>query len=164
MSWSILKAGSRWLVGLWLIWLCVKGLTNAMQSDMLEAAGKALVAFASGIAGVLLIAPVFAPLAARPFVAFIESIYLPGGHASRPPLDYKLADHYRKTRKIDEAIAEYARIVRYYPDEVVAHARLYQLLAEEKGDTKAARRAHHRAERALRHRAEALREYEALTS
>ena len=162
MAWKIITVGFRWLLGLWLIWLCAQGLAGSMQQGYMGAAGKALFAFAVGILGVLCLAPDLAKAAARPFQRIIDSIYLPGAEASRPPLDYKLADHYRNTRKFDEAVIEYAKIVRYYPREVMAHVRLYQLLRDELRDEKAADRAHRRAERALR-RCDGLAEFEALT-
>ena len=65
---------------------------------------------------------------ALPFLRFIDSIYLPGGHARKPPLNYDLAWHYEKMGRDDEALDEYRMILKYYPGELEAIAGMVRIL------------------------------------
>lgn len=121
---------------------------------------RTLLAFAKGIAGTILIAPSLARVATGPAFRCIDWIYSPGGYARRPPLDYRLADLYRKERKFDQAIERYSEIVHYYPKEVSAHAWLFVLVSQTRG-SRQARQVHRSAHRRLRKRDERD-EFEAL--
>jgi hypothetical protein len=144
---SRIRLWIRWALGLWLIYLCVRGLSSIKPEGHMETFASSLFAFAKGIMGVILIAPSLANYAARPILNWIDSIYLPSDEESKPPLDYKLPDYYRKTRQTDLAIERYAEIIRYYPKEATAYAWLYVLVG--KKDPKEAKRILNRAHRRL---------------
>jgi tetratricopeptide (TPR) repeat protein len=63
-------------------------------------------------------------LAIQPFMLFIESIYLPGGRLSKPVLNLKLPAYYFNKGRYYEALEEYKKVLRYYPDKVEAYERL----------------------------------------
>lgn len=110
---------------------------------------SALLAFAKGIAGIILVAPSLTRWALGPAFRCIDWIYSPGGYNRRPPLDYRLAELYRRERKFDEALERYSEIVRYYPREVSAHAWRYVIL-DQTSQRRKARAAQRRARRCLR--------------
>lgn len=145
---SRIRWGIRWILGLGLIFWAAHGMTVPQGGSIVLLAGQLLIAFAKAILGVALLAPTLANLAARPLLAWIDSIYLPGGKADKPPLSYHLADYYRKTRQTGFAIERYRNILRYYPKEAKAHAWLYLLLARDARKASAAR-ARRRAARRL---------------
>jgi hypothetical protein len=60
-------------------------------------------------------------LATRPFMMMIDSIFFPGGKLSKPVLNLKLPAHYINESRYDEALLEYRRILKHYPDEVEAY-------------------------------------------
>lgn len=124
--------------------------------------GKTLLAFAKGIAGAILIAPSLTRWAMSPLFRCIDWIYSPGGYARRPPLDYRLADLYRRERKFDDAIERYSEILRYYPKEVSAHAWLFVLVDETQGASRS-RRIWRNARRRL-WRTESWKEFEELVA
>ena len=143
----------RWGLGLWLIWWGWQGLVAAYDKQGLFSPFAAMLfSFAKCITGALLLAPELAVAAARPFIRWIDAIYLPGGHASKPPLDYKLADHYRKNGETDRAIDRYRAIARFYPGEAKAHGWLVAMLTDEPGGKRAAKRAYATAKRQLKKR------------
>jgi|MDTC01.3.fsa_nt_gb hypothetical protein len=59
---------------------------------------------------------------ARPLTGFINSIYLPGGQASRPRLNLTLAVHSERHYRAQDALKPYERMAHYYPKNLVAHA------------------------------------------
>ncbi len=65
---------------------------------------------------------------ARPFLRFIDSIYLPGGHSNKPPLSYDLPLYYERHFQGEEAAAAYEEIIHHYPEERRAYAGLVRVL------------------------------------
>jgi tetratricopeptide (TPR) repeat protein len=53
-------------------------------------------------------------------------LYYPSETAKRPPLSYRLAHYYVEDGRYDEAVAEYERIIGYYPDESPAYLELIE--------------------------------------
>jgi len=126
-------------LGLALLAWCVTdfvSITNEGGSH-LSIFANSLFAFAKGIAGIIILAPSLTRWALSPAFRCIDWIYCPGGYAKRPPLDYRLADHYRKERKFDQAIERYSEIIRYYPKEISAHAWLFVLTSQTRGSRQA---------------------------
>lgn len=87
-------------------------------------------------------------LAIQPFMLFIESIYLPGGRLSKPVLNLKLPAYYFNKGRYYEALEEYKKVLKYYPDEVEAYERLiwmhYEIFNEVGEAKKLIRKAKHR--------------------
>ncbi len=148
----------RWAIGLWMIWYSLRFIDEAVHYDPLNV----FVAVSLLGMGGALISWELTKIVSQPLQWLIDFIYWPGGRDARPPLDYRLADHYRKTRDFESAVAEYSKIVHFYPQEVAAHARLYLLLRTEMHNGRAADRAHFFAQRALK-QSDQIGEYEALT-
>ena len=76
--------------------------------------------FAVSILGVLsamLIAPELNRLASSGFTGFIDAVFFPGGREAKPPYTLKLARFYAEKQRFDEAEAEYARMLYFYPDQ-----------------------------------------------
>ena len=69
-------------------------------------------------------------LAVQPLMLFIESIYLPGGKLSKPVLNLKLPAYYFNEGRYSEALEEYRKVLKYYPDEIEAYERLIWLHSE----------------------------------
>lgn len=67
-------------------------------------------------------------IAARPFTLLIDSIFFPGGPLSRPILNLKLPHYYLREGRYDEALEEYRKIIRFYPDEAEAYEGAIELL------------------------------------
>lgn len=86
-------------------------------------------------------------LAVRPFVIFIESIYLPGGKLAKPVLNLKLPAYYLNEGRYTEALEEYRKIVKHHPDEVEAYERLIWLHCEIFDEVDEAKRLVRRAKR-----------------
>ncbi len=123
--------------------------------------GRSLLAFAQGIAGIILLAPTLTRWFMTPAFRMVDLIYCPGGYAKRPPLDYRLADYYRTTRQFDLAIERYETIVYYYPQEAAAHAWLCVIVDRIQKGKLRSRRVFGRARRSLRKR-ESWKEFRAI--
>lgn len=108
----------RWLFGIGFLGLSFWCTTTGYeQEDHLKV-----------LLGVVLLIPGFGCLwktifhiATRPFMMMIDSIFFPGGKLSKPVLNLKLPAHYINESRYDEALLEYRRILKYYPDEVEAY-------------------------------------------
>ena len=142
----------RWGLGLWLIVSAGRSLAVISSGSQLEVFATSLFALAKGIFGVILLSPDLAAWAASPLLRWIDSIYLCGDVEGRPPLDYRLADYYRTTGQVGEAIGYYREIARHYPAEAKALGWLYYLLAFRTKELRAAKRVLRKARRHLRGR------------
>lgn len=69
---------------------------------------------------VFLPVPEVTMLASSGFTGFIDAVFFPGGRESKPPYTLKLARFYVEKQRFDEAEAEYARMLSFYPDQVEA--------------------------------------------
>ena len=73
----------------------------------------------------------------RPFMLLIDSVFFPGGKRSKPVLNLKLPAYYVKEQRYAEALDEYEKILKHYPDEVEAYEGaiwLYSEIFDEKGE------------------------------
>lgn len=136
----------RWLFALgcfgvagWLVNLGIAG-DNVDVGPFLAAA----LVFALGVVSIF--ADLLA-LATRPFTAFIDSVFFPGGKAAKPTLNLKLPEYYRREGRHEEALAEYRKILKHYPGEPRAYEGAIELLVEEFGDSEAARKLYRRSQR-----------------
>ena len=81
--------------------------------------------FILGTGAAFLIAPELAQLASSGFTSFIDAVFFPGSREAKPPYTLKLARFYVENQRFDEAEAEYARMLSFYPDQPEAwHERL----------------------------------------
>ncbi len=69
------------------------------------------------ILSAMLIAPEIATLASSGFTGFIDAVFFPGGREKLPPYTLKLARFYVEKQRWDDAEAEYARMLSFYPDQ-----------------------------------------------
>ena len=60
-------------------------------------------------------------IATRPLMLMVDSIFFPGGELAKPILNLKLPAYYLNEGRFDEALVEYRKILKYYPDEVEAY-------------------------------------------
>jgi hypothetical protein len=72
--------------------------------------------FMLGILAAMMLAPEGAALASSGFTRFIDAVFFPGGREAKPPYSLKLARFYAEKERWDEAEAEYARMLEFYPD------------------------------------------------
>ncbi|MES2706022.1 MAG: hypothetical protein V4726_05400 [Verrucomicrobiota bacterium] len=69
---------------------------------------------------VLLVAPELILLASARFTGFIDNVFFPGSREKKPPYTLKLARFYVQKQRWDDAEAEYARMLSFYPDQLEA--------------------------------------------
>ena len=112
---------ARWiaaaLVGGGGLWLLAR--VMAAESDPLAIFAKSLFGLAALISGVLLIAPECVGWVLTPFMSLLDRILLPS-ESEPPPLDYTLARLYGGQLRYEEAGEEYAKILRYHPEQFSA--------------------------------------------
>ena len=106
-----------------------------------------LCSFALLIFAALVVAPEMASWIATPFCRFIDNIYFPNT-SDTPPVDYTLAQLYRKQWKYNIALQEYNKIIHYHPFELNAYIEGIQV-AIEANDRKSAQRIFNRGCRKL---------------
>jgi len=136
----------RWL----LAGICVGAFIILMQratvSDFVPAAAQVIFAMLALISSVFLIIPEtvkpFAALAGECF----GSIFFPNTRFQKPPLSYLLANLYYKEMRYEDALEEYQKIIRYYPNERTAYLELISI-CQLIGETKLARKYLHRFKR-----------------
>lgn len=117
----------RWsLAGLCLlgsVWM----MAAALKIEGLGAAFPVIFSMVGFVAFVLLIAPEtafrLAEWIAKPFAA----LFYPTDEFKKPPLNYLLARRYSQERRLEDAVAEYEKILHYYPEERDACVELLEL-------------------------------------
>lgn len=104
------------LVGVWawMIW------GKNWDVERLEVLAFGLLAFASLVAGAVLLAPSLVPWAAAPFLKFIDMVYLGSHEVERPPLTYDVAERLLRERRWLDAAGEFERIAYWHPNELRA--------------------------------------------
>ena len=148
---------TRWLFAIGCIGLAIILLRKGIAGgNLVGAFFPVLVAMILLLCGVVLIVPELVKVFTWPLLAFIDSVFFPGGKASRPVLSYALPDFYVKEERYDEALEEYRKILRYYPKEARAYVGALELLVNEFGDKRAARELFDRARKRLRKHPEDL--------
>ncbi|MCB1065356.1 MAG: hypothetical protein KDN20_20875 [Verrucomicrobiae bacterium] len=107
------------------------------------------------ILAAVIVAPDLCRLAASPFTAMIDAIFLPGGRADKPDLNLRLPAFYLKEERFDDALAEYLKIIRYHPDEVEGWIGAIALWIDPFDEPEKARKLYEKAGRRFRHDGEA---------
>jgi len=85
--------------------------------------------------------------ATRPFMALIESIVFPVTKFNKPLLNLKLPAYYIDEGRYDEALIEYMKIIKYYPDETGAYEKAIWLHVEIFEDSEEAMKLFNRAKK-----------------
>lgn len=86
-------------------------------------------------------------VATRPLILMVDSLFFPGGELEKPVLNLKLPRYYIEQGRFDEALTEYRRILKYYPDETEAYEKAVWLYLEVFDEPTQARRLISRARR-----------------
>ena len=123
----------RWFLAAVCLLLSIKLMVSALIIDSVVAAPLVIASVFSFVAVVMLTAQETAVRGAEWVGRQFASIFYPSEEFSKPPLSYRLARHYRLERRFDDAIAQYRKIIRYYPKEVDAYQELLAI-AEEVND------------------------------
>ena len=97
------------------------------SKSMLGAFGGLLFAAAAFIASAVIVSPDLARLGARPFTAFIDSIYFPGGRSKTPPHNFHKADLYYRTRRYEMAEEALGEIIRDHPDVLTGYLKMSEV-------------------------------------
>lgn len=114
----------RWLLAGATAYFCVRQFAAALKTESLGAAAPLLFGFAALIATLVLIAPETVFRICGFFSRVFTGVIFPDDRASRPTLSYLLAHRYTKLMRYAEALEEYEKIIRYYPDERNAYLEL----------------------------------------
>ncbi len=123
----------RWVVALTLIAKCALTLVRTADGEGESFAGamaSALLAFAAGITGLLLIVRDLAPWLSAPIWRFVTGIIFPDDQFDRPPVNYALPRSYRERHRPGDAIEEYLKIIHYHPQEHPAYLECIELMIE----------------------------------
>ena len=117
----------RWIVGIGFFgvasWCANVGYHDARPGLLLAA----LLLFLCGVGAVW--TTVF-HFFTRPLLALVDSIFFPGGKLSRPVKNLKLPAYYLNEGRYAEALDEYLKVLRHYPDEVEAYEKAIWLYVE----------------------------------
>ena len=115
---DIQKTLFRWILGIALFgiafWSAKKGYHELDPTFMF----LAMICFAIGLAAVW---ESFFDTVTRPFIILIESILFPVTKFNKPTLNLKLPAYYVNEGRYDEALAEYRKVLKHYPDETEAY-------------------------------------------
>lgn len=117
----------RWLVGLGFFgvsfWMAK---TGYLQTNLTLLLGSVPLF----LCGVVAIWKTVFHLFTRPLFLLIDSIFFPGGKLSKPVKNLKLPTYYLNEQRYSEALDEYLKILKHYPDETEAYERAIWLYAE----------------------------------
>ena len=91
----------------------------ANETNWIAVFGKSLFGLTGLITGVLLISPECVGWVLAPFNGLLDRNLLPS-ESVPPPADYTLARLYGGQLRYEEACEEYAKIVRYHPEQITA--------------------------------------------
>ena len=108
------------------------------------------------VISVIVIAPELVKLFTMPLFALTDSIFFPGEKLGKPVLSYTLPDFYTKEGRYEEAVEEYRKILKHYPEETAAYLGVIELLVTELGDRTEAKHFYTQARQRLRNRPEEL--------
>lgn len=134
----------RWLFGIGLLGLSYHFATTGYESGNLSRVVGGAGLFVLGI--IFLWKTIFY-LATRPLMRMVDSLFFPGGQLEKPVLNLKLPAYYINEERYDEALAEYRKILKHYPNEVEAYEKSIWLLHEVFDDPSSAGRLIRRAKR-----------------
>lgn len=89
-------------------------------------------------------------LAASPFTAFIDSVFLPGEKGGKPALNLELPAFYERQNRFEEALTEYQKMIRFHPEQPIGWLGAIRLLLGTFEDQRQARRLYEKARRRFR--------------
>jgi tetratricopeptide (TPR) repeat protein len=115
----------RWIGGLALLWTAWRLKPDEIDPQNVHRLILGALAFLVG--GGLLWPEIFR-VATKPFLLLIDQVFFPGGKLERPFLNLKLPAHYIDEGRYEEALEEYLKILKHYPDEKEAYERAIWLL------------------------------------
>lgn len=167
----------------WRIFLLVVGLTCLTQGILLvrefldsipgafeepeEGVPLAVPSFFRLITAVVLLlvgagclAPALVGWIARPFTAFIDSVFHPRQRADKPPVNLELPAYYERQSRFEDALEEYRKIVRFHPEEPAGWQGVIRLLREPFHAPKEAEKIRRKAVRRFRSQPEIQRRFE----
>lgn len=118
----------RLLAGGGLLWLAWRlGIRD--QDPMMNQSHLVLAALSFLAAMVFLWGFIFG-LLTKPLLKMVDLVFSPGGRLEKPVLNLKLPAHYLKEERYEEALDEYRRILKHYPQETEAWEKAIWLEAE----------------------------------
>lgn len=144
MMWDGVFNLTRWLAGIGLLGLAYHW--GVKMQDPIDPVALLIGIFCFFAGVVMMWKPIFF-VVTRPFMAFIDAIFFPGGPIEKPVLNLKLPAHYLDEARYEEALAEYRQILKHYPDEAEAYEKAIWLEAAVFKDAAAAKSLLKRAKR-----------------
>ncbi len=129
MTRETVKTTLRWLLAIGLFLFAWRKIVPLAELEAKADPGPILLAALSFLIGAALIwADVFR-LATLPLTALIDSLIFPRTKLAKPVLNLKLPAHYLNEARYEEALAEYHKILKHYPDEREAYEKAIWLEA-----------------------------------
>lgn len=125
----------RWLFGVGLLGLSYHFATTGYENMQF---GRILSGAGLFVAGILFLWKTIFHLATRPLTRLVDSLFFPGGKLGKPLLNLKLPAYYINEGRYEEALTEYRKILKHYPDEIEAYEKTIWLLHDVFQDTGAA--------------------------
>lgn len=113
MRWTVIV---RWLLAAGCVVFSIRHMALALKMNDYSAAGFLIFSIGAFIAAVLLIAPETITKVLEFCSRIFTGAVLPDDKNRKPPLSYLLARRYARQLRYDDAIAEYQKMIRYYPD------------------------------------------------
>lgn len=121
-------------------WAATSGYRNLQLTLMVSAVPL------FGLGVITIWTPLF-ELLTRPLIAMVDSLFFPGGKLEKPLLNFKLPTYLVNEGRYTEALEEYEKILKYYPDEVEAYEKAIWLQQEIFNQNEKAKRLVKRAQR-----------------
>ena len=115
----------RWLFGIGLLGLSYYLATTGYEAG---AFSRILGGAALFVVGIMFLWKTIFYLATRPLTSMVDSLFFPGGRLAKPLLNLKLPAYYINEGRYAEALAEYRKVLKHYPDEVEAYEKTIWLL------------------------------------
>lgn len=120
----------RWLLAGGCFYFSVRYMAMAVKLESLAAAPSLFFGIGAFIFAIFLISPEtvvkICEFCSRP----LTNIIYPSATADKPPLTYRMAHLYTKQMRFADAVAEYQKIIQYYPRERTAYLELLALARE----------------------------------
>jgi tetratricopeptide (TPR) repeat protein len=101
-----------------------------LQMAGFDAAPHVIFSMLGFVTTVLLVTPETALSIAQWIGGLCAQLFFPDDHYSKPPLSYRLARRYREEHRWEDAIRQYRKIIRYYPNERDAYLELLHVASE----------------------------------
>jgi tetratricopeptide (TPR) repeat protein len=125
----------RWLFGVGLLGLAYDMATTGYEDERFA---RILAGAGLFVLGILFLWKTIFHLATRPLTRLVDSIFFPGGKLGKPLLNLKLPAYYINEGRYSEALAEYRKVLKHYPNEVEAYEKAIWLLHDVFRDKSAA--------------------------